>query len=423
MRKLMAAVILASACVGTLQADVSVRRRAVDMFQLQDGTRLFGVHMDSESADSVKILMRASWLRTEVPELYAASLSGRTVVPDQADSVAGQLSRHIEALRAVPQPELERIGYLQERWDGLFGKVPVEDEPDVVVLELPRSLVRQQLLKKSAMRDLAGLGILNDVATVETSDAADLTAELRKIPPARLIRDLPGMVPQKNQHEQAFQMILLNADRVFSRTCRLIYQNGQLISEAAATANPETLAVQMLSGQVQGQLQQLLGEEFGAAVPQAAKQPLAGDVLPDVAARIAEQEQARVVEVSQMDLSARDGRARVSLTVYHKNPDQTQWMKVVSVTASAGSEDISAEQQQRIADDPRVRQVTRIFSGLGAGGNDLRKAISMGAVVEVAQQRARNDLDDRLVLGMQTAGTGLQVLEAKLTELPAKVSE
>lgn len=426
MNRLLVLILMIPGTVSLTHADVSVRRRAVEMFQLKDGTRLFGVALAAEDPHTIRILLRANWLRLNAPHLYASALDHRISVDTAANDVAQKLQAHIERLRTAADPDLERIGYLEERLTGLFPAVPnpadKADKADVVVLQIPESLVRQQLRKKPADRQLAGLGILNDIADVEAVERDSLRTALQKLPPDSLVRELPARLPQEQDTAAMLRVILLSADRVLGRTCRLIFQSGQYISEAAAAANPEALAVQLLSGSVQSQLQQLLGPEFGSA---AARQPAArlaavGDVLSVDASRVAERENADVVEVSQMDLDAGSGRVRVILSIYHKGTDSTEWRCVASVAGAADQTDMTAEQQQRIANDPRVRQVTQLFQGLGAGGNELNKAIAIGAVVEVAQQRARTELNDQLVREMQAPTLRLNVLEAGLNELPKK---
>jgi hypothetical protein len=331
---------------------------------------------------------------------------------------AEQLRNHIAELQKSPNIPLERIGYLNERLLGLTAEILPNTDPDVVIIELPDSLIRQTLTKKPAYRQLAGLGILNGVTSVESASAKDLEAELRKHDPASLIKDLPTEAPNNLQTVSNLQLILLDADRVLGKTCRLINYGGQYMSEAATRANPTAIAAQMLSGQVQSQLQQLLAAETETTVGKLNNSNLAPEILPAAAANIANNETADVVEVTSMDLNAAAGSGSVTIATYHRLTKQAKWNRIAVVSSTASSADITHEQRQRILEDAQVKQVAELFRGLGIGNADLGKAVSFGAVVEVAQQRAKSKLSDALQLDNAESAAGLKVLTAKFNELP-----
>jgi len=61
--------------------------------------------------------------------------------------------------------------------------------------------------------------------------------------------------------------------------------------------------------------------------------------------------------------------------------------------------------------------VTQLFGSLGTGAADLTKAVSMGAVVEVAQNRAGSALESRFSNAPDNS-SGLKILRVSLTNLP-----
>ncbi|MEQ9408819.1 MAG: hypothetical protein RIK87_13875 [Fuerstiella sp.] len=388
----------------------------MEVLQLKDGTRLFGVSLQNQQDDTVRFLLRTAWLKEHAPAILEAAEQQSNSKPEPSNGVRQRLQQHIERLRADDEQNIEKIGYLEERLAGLKPAAPgPEEESDVVILKLPASLIRTHLRRKQQLQQLAGLGILNGLTTVESVSSKDLEAELRQLGPESLIRNLPAEIPA--QDDRVLRLILLNADRMLGRTSRIIYQSGRYISEAEAEADPQALAVDMLSGQLE-QLQQLLQDGLaGAALKPGANGPAAA-VLPRQAAEIARREQADVVDLTQMDLNAAAGTAQVSIAVYHHLPDEPDWKLVASVTATADRTDITDDQQQHIADDPRVQQVTQLFRGLGIRSTDLTQAISIGAVVETAQQRAREQLAAKLQLQAPMAEQQLRVQEAELQELP-----
>ena len=121
---------------------------------------------------------------------------------------------------------------------------------------------------------------------------------------------------------------------------------------------------------------------------------------------IAERENANIVELTSMSLNAAAGTAVVSISVYHRGGGQN-WSKAAVVAGRAGHQDVTPDRQKAISDDPRVKQISQLLNGLGGGQNQLSKAISIGAVVEVAQQRAKAELTKALQPGVFNASEKL----------------
>ncbi|HIE97555.1 MAG TPA: hypothetical protein EYG03_15535 [Planctomycetes bacterium] len=399
-------------------AEVPIRQRAVDVLILQNGTRLLGASLPSEDDRTVSILVRGKWLQQNVPELYVRLITAKKA-SIALNPVIPLLTAHIESLEAAGVRDIERVGFLRERLQNLKHSAVGDVTPDVIIVEISDKLVRRKLLQKPRIRELAGLGILNALADVETSSQADVQAALQDIPATELIRSLP--TEHTEDAENRFGRILLQTDRIFGTTCRLILHANRYISEQDANANPETLALELLAGQVQSQLSALLNGDVTASAGKlkpGQNAPAHGQLLPPQAAIIAAAQQADVVEVSEMKLHAASGSASVTIDLYYKNPGEVGWRFVGRVTGAATPQDISADQQQNIANDPRVKQITQLFGSLGAGANDLTKAISVGAAVEVAQKRAKESLQAFGGLAGVASANRLSVQRGTLTELP-----
>jgi hypothetical protein len=404
----------------TTHAEVPIRQRTVDVLILQDGTRLLGASLPAEKEATVSILVRGEWLKQNVPELLARLNATNKQGSVAQNPVIPLLTAHITSLEAAGVTDIERVGFLRERLQNLQHDEVGPLTPDVIVIDISDKLVRRKLLQKPAIRELAGIGILNAVMDVEALKQADVRAALRQIPATELVRSLP--TEDVESAANTFRRILLQTDRIFGRTCRLIYHSGRYVSEQDATANPETLALELLAGQVQSQLSALLSENAGASAGKLKAEtnaPALGQSLPSPAVVIATAEQADVVEVCQMKLNASSGAASVTIDLYHRHGNKADWKFAGRVTGAATHQDISVDQQQNIANDPRVKQITQLFAGLGAGTGDLTKAISVGAVVEVAQQRAKENLQTFVASPGAAAGSRVSVLRRTLTELPS----
>ncbi len=400
-------------------AEVPIRQRAVDVLILQDGARLLGALLPAEKDGTVSILTRGTWLKQNVPELYARFVAVAQEGSVAQDPIIPLLTAHIRSLAAAGTGEIERMGFLKERLQILELDEAGEPTPDVIVIEISEKLVRRKLLQKPVIRELAGVGILNGITDVETLKQADVRAAVRQIPAAELVRSLPPDTTDDVDHR--FRRLLLQTDRIFGRTCRLILQAGRFISEDDANANPETLALELLAGQVRSQLSELLNETAGASadnLKSVTNVPAPGQPLPPPAVTIATGQQAGVVEVSQMKLNATTGSALVTIDLYHRDGKKAEWGFAGRVTGAATHQDISADQQQVIANDPRVKQITQLFGGLGAGAGDLTKAISVGAAVEVAQNRAKENLQTFVDSAVTASEKPVAVLRTVLTERP-----
>ncbi len=422
-------------------ADVPLRQRAMGVLILEDDTRLFGAALSDEGAREIRFLMRGTWLHENAPHLLSKirEQAAGEKPNERSDALADLLTEHLKNLRHMQTASAEQIGYLQERLDGLLSadSLPAENTiPDAVVLRLPSTLVRRQLRQKEHVRRLAGLAILNQLEGCELLSQSDLQTQLQKIPLAQRRQDLPqeiaaghvGNGESVNRAQLQFGRILLDADRIFGKTCRLIFQSGQYLSDdQASAADVQQLATQMLTGQIQSQLQELLTEGIGPAGASAAAQHQnaaggkPGDLLNPSAAAIADRERADVVEVTQLQMNPSAGSANVQIDVYYRLPGEKFWTLTAQVTGAATSRDISDTQKQRIANDPRVQQVTQLFGGLGSSGTDLTNAISIGACVETAQARAAEKLTELLKIGLPNGSHGgFSVLEAALSELPTE---
>ena len=119
-----------------------------------------------------------------------------------------------------------------------------------------------------------------------------------------------------------------------------------------------------------------------------------------------------------MQVNPSAGKASVRIDVYYRTAGVNSWRMVVQAIGAATSSDISEAQKQRIANDPRVQQVTQLFGGLGSSNADLMNAVSIGACVQTAQARAAEKLNDTLKAGLPGgSGATFTVVEAFIDEL------
>lgn len=397
------------------RGQTTLRGRAADVIQLARGERLFGVSLGpaAPGAREERVLLRAAWLQENLPELYEAALKQQETA--EASPLRKQLEDHIEQLRAAPEPDIHRITFLEERLLILFPELADRPPlPDVVVLTIPATQIRQRLNKRGPFRQAAGLAILNGLETAETGTPTELNRALEAINPTQLIRRLP---PSGQQADRAvLNQVLLQADWQLGETEKLILQSGQYISEKNAERDMAAVAMKMMTSQVQGQLQQLLREANegpgarrfqGAARSGALPQTLPAAAINQIG------DKADLIEVTSMNMDPTRGSASVQIGLYRPDGQRKTWTRSLQVQGQATSQDVGDDRVNEIAQDPRIQQVSQLFQGLGIGDAQLRQAFAIGAVVEAAQERAKKALKDQL-FATQSGGTSLNVVNLRM---------
>ena len=323
----------AMSCLAALpchaQRTDSLRGRAVDVVLLKDGTRLLGTVIDARKDDDVTLMMRGSWLQREHPE---ATKRWQPNSGDEAATADTQiLQQEIERLEAQPDARLEHVGYLKEKLASL--RADESEQPDVVIVKIPVKRIRRELFQSKTRRQLAGLGILNDVEGTEEISERSLKAKLKEHgAPIKRLPDVPGGLSRTDR-------ILLEAELIFGQTLKLVGYQNQFFS-ADDEQSISKIMPQMLQAGLQNQLSGLLSELNGGKSPSLAQpgpQPEKNSVLPPAATAIAKQKNANIVELSTMEMNLQNGTAHVFIALYQ--PDG-KW-RMASCNASLREGDCS----------------------------------------------------------------------------------
>ncbi|MCA9047789.1 MAG: hypothetical protein KDA89_03625 [Planctomycetaceae bacterium] len=406
-------------------AETPLRRRCVDAVVLADGTRLLGSVEQSPDNSTLRILVRAAWLQQNVPQLYDPVVQAPVDPPNGSADLEERLEVHISELQKAANPERERIGFLTECLEDLRHareKAVEEKAPSAFVLTFPESLVRRRLLQKTpAVRALASAAILSGVDGVEDLSAERAAELLEAVPADKRVTALPAQGGASVDTDTEFRRILVRADRIFGSTLRYIRLGDQLIPDVGGAANVHMLMSQLMQSQMEQQLKELLGDVPGLLPPTGVQaKPARGQLPPQVAAE-AERRNAAVVEVTELQLDPASEAATVNLELFRRDDLTDKWLPAAVVSGRATSRDITAAQQQ-IANDPQVAQVISIFSGLGSGTTQVTQAVSIGAAVQIAQQRAREALEREL--SRPPGGTvGNNVRFATVEKLPMPAAQ
>ena len=374
------------------QADVPVRARAVDVIILDDGTRLLGVVKDPASEETVSILLRTAWLRSTHPQLFARLVPAAGTTDNPAQTAVKELSRHLQDRGGRAAREPERTGFVNEQIARL--KASVDTIPELVLLKIPSAQIRRRLIQTAERRALACAALLNGAADPETISAPDLRRRVAELPAAGFVT---GVTATTAARFSIAQHIMLRADRLFGHVSRIIRYHTQYISSTGAGQNVPADISTLVADMLRAQLTQLLTEKTAPPESLPVKPQSDQGLLAAAAAQIAERENADVVELTSLQMNPDRGTAAVTVTLYYRSSDD-QWREVMTGAGEATSDDVTAEQQHRITQDPQVRQVFELFNSVGAA-SQMSKATAIGAVVQTAQQRARSQLTSRLASG------------------------
>ena len=376
------------------RADVPIRERSVDVLILQDGTRIIGHVVEAHDRHTTAILVRGDWLKSECPHVYDYQSIPMAKDASVTSEVAGILENHIQQLESSRSAAIEHLGYLKEQLASLRERMAAADDfhqASVVRITVPSRLVRRQLLQKSVSRLLAWHGIINNVDGMEEMSTSDLREKLQQVPPSELQREVSA-ARQPNADEQA-NRILLHADRIFGKTSRFI-RIGQRLIPADGNPDLNLIAGDVLSEQLTGQLRDLLSmsgtpssSSVGAAEP---------DSQPKTVLAKADLERSVLIEVSHFDVNPASGHATVGMVVFHRKSISDSWRKAVTVRESASVSEVTDTNVQGIVNDPRVQQVTAVFTALGSNAGDLNLAMKLGAAVELARRKAEKSVENQL---------------------------
>lgn len=402
-------------------ADTPVRRRAAELLILKDQTRLFGLIANDEPGRPLQFLVRRRWLQQEANQflqrLKSTGDAASNEIPADGDPLLDSdvatdiqwLQQYLKRVGSDPDVTAEHRFYLQECLTTLKAADQTNAETKLIALQIDRSMVARILPKPESHRQLTWLALRIDEPATETATPLQLQRSLSKRkeyqPPftAADISSLKLTLTQdsgdSNETQSArLHSMLFQADQRHGRTLQLIKIGNNYVSATDGQTIEQLMPLisRMLQGQIQSQLQELLQEPQPARASNVTAQLQLPAKLPESLQRRAATEAARVVEISGFDVQPANGTATVMMAAYHLSPVHNRWIQVASSSATAGRDQLTTETQQRIADDPRVRQISQLFRQFGISNGQLNQATSLGSVVQAAQKKAQTELNRQL---------------------------
>ena len=378
----------------------SFRDRVVDKVTLAENTLLWGLVLEKKPA---RLLVNTMWLKSQAADLFANEIQPELRKDRElaSASLADVLKKDIERLKQQTPDDLQRIGLLKEVVDRLLPDD--SEEPDYVIIEIPKVRLRNVETQADAHRELCRLAILNNIADIEETHWKSITQQLQAIP--ENARRIHASNPDSDDQLQR-QRILAALDIRLSTAVRLIQSGDNVIDEAA---KPDLGAIMstMLGGNVQDLLGELLNEGGTARKPN----PTSG-ILPEAAQRIAESKGSSTVLLSGFSFQIASGSASVTRRLFRK-VENSQWKLLFATQGTSTAADLKPGQVESIQNDPQIKEIAGLIEGLGLGGGQFANALQMGAVVQNAMRNAEQAFETEI----QNIITAKDIAQAKTPPL------
>ena len=414
---------LPALALGNCQSEpngLGLRESVVDRAVIRGGDRLRGLIV---SEKPLRFFVRTEWLKTNSERFFQAEVQP-AIQKQESDLrtplqelIRKELERPaIPALNAAANPAAvnaesataaARRSLLEDLSERLQADANIN--PEWVLVELPRPRVQRLEPISGPRRELGRLGMLNRIPNLEEISAESVQRQLAGIPESERVLIFEGVAGELELPERVFERVLAAADLRSGGAARVIRTGGVCIDEESAGEIP-ALFGQMLQQNVEGALQELLAEASGTAVRRSVPNE-AG--VPRDAAAIAERSRRRALLISTNQMDPANGRAVVTQELYYRVTDGSWRLQLASV-GEAGEGDIPAGVAEQLADDPQVQEVAKLAGVLGLGGDELRRAVGMGAVVQEALARSRTKLEERVqqvLTGRRTGGSGVPLVK------------
>jgi hypothetical protein len=355
----------------------SFRDRVTDRASLKDGTQLFGMAVSEKPA---KLVVRTAWVEQQLPDFYANDLKPMLtkLAAHEPSTLVQQLEKEIELAKQQSPDDRRRSGLLKEVRDRLVPDP--NDVPEFVTLEVAKGRLRSLELQKEPRRELCRLAILNGLVDYEDQHWKSVTQQLQAIPEGQRKTSLPAA----KDSDDDIDKILASVDVQLGAVTKLI-QSGDQVFDESQKPDLAALMSSMMGGNVQTLLNDLLNEG-GKAPPQAST----SDEFPSAAKVAAEKNQHKTVVLSSFEFDLEAGSATVSKRMFRQKDDDS-WSMVLVSSQTSSVNDLKPGQADAIANDPQIKEISGLVSGLGIGGDKLDTALKMGAVVQNAMNSADNE--------------------------------
>lgn len=374
---------------------IPTSKRAVDVVLLKDNTLLLGLLWSAHPGQDVEFIVRTEWLQQNAAAYFAQAMPRQKA---NQRAALEQLHRRISEWLAKREKDSENLAFflkteqsrVEQELEDLddAGEANGAREPDLTMLEIPTAQIRRQTKQSVDVRKVLGWAWDQRLDDPENRTASDLRDELKadgidvKEEPTELWKRL---APRRQSDRQWATRVALVEFMYFRKPD---FQGTDAFLMRADEAGAKVPIGELLQGQLEGQLKELLGEANGATK---------GPAPEEAAKREAAQADHRGFRVTQM-LQAGGGRpGTIRGRFFAQMPDGT-WLNVWQEEFTPNGNNPNAQNEQRIANDPRVKQALDLAAALGIkpDSDQMRLALQAGAATMEGQQEVNKKFDEVL---------------------------
>lgn len=359
-------------------------RPAGDLVTLRSGSKLRGVLFE-QSPQSLTLLVSAKWLSAANAKLH------QTARPQTIAANKLGLERAIRRLKSEPLPaEVAVAAFFEQQLEDAqaeLAKVETFD-PEFLWVTLPMKDVARVEASTAVQRQLLTWAWTEQVDRAENRSEDELIRELkaRNVSPTGWPLALIERLPVRDQADE--EWVARRALIEYALGPKLDFQGTNDVlarTDKDAPVDAVPLLVEMLSKQLQSQFADLFAEP---GVGKGARGDANASKTESLrkAVQTAESEKRTGIRVTRIEFTGDFQQASIS-TEFIARLGKDSWRPVFQHTERVDAKQARPEAEQRVQNDPRVKQVLDLTRQLGVGADDqVQQAIRFGAATMTAQQ-------------------------------------
>ena len=359
-------------------------RPASDHVTLRNGSKLRGVVFE-QSDQSLTLLVSAKSLAATNAKLSQPTRQ------QNVDAHTAGLEQAVRRLKADRPPAASPAveAFLQQQLDDAEAELAKADDfaPEFLWMTLPMKEVARIEPSTPEHRQLLAWAWTEQLDRAETRSADELSRDLkvRNVSPIGWPLPFIERLPVRKQSDDEWTARLALTDYALGK--RLDFQGtGDVLARAGQEvqqAEMGQLLVEMLKGQLQSQLGDLLGD--AKPVKRGTDNAARAESL-NKAIQTAESERRTGFRVTRLELAGDFQQVTVTTHFMARLADGS-WRMVFQHTERTDAKQARPEIEKRIQDDPQVKQVLELTRQLGlTAEGQIQQAIRFGAATMTAQQ-------------------------------------
>ncbi|GAB5403220.1 MAG: hypothetical protein Aurels2KO_14510 [Aureliella sp.] len=363
------------------------------MVRLRDGTRLWGFIIERDTTGGLTLAVERKWLESTYPQL-----GERAIEQERQQSAASlkALVDRIQVWRRERKTDETLIAALDLQLEDLQRSQTTTAKPTkFALLKLKEQQIASTMPASAHNRQIAGVAFQQGLDEVTTSSTVLLKRKLSQqgidVTQTRvdLSAELPTLAEESDKDWKIRQALFEYHHREplqYQGTGTKFYKSGedQDVMQVATDL--------MGSGSSIAQL----GAELGLPEFQQFAKPDDTRWWNDTCKQ-AEADGFCGVLIKRLQTQPLTGAATVSAHFFAKL-SAGNWTEAFRATATKNTSEVKQNQLDRLKDDPQVKKITQMASGLGfALGDKLDTALRMGAATQLAMDEASATFQHYLV--------------------------